>query len=363
MSNANERQPDKQILSVGDMLREKREAKRLSLVDVSQALRIRLAFLKALEEGKIDQLPGIAYASGFLRAYAEFLGLDVEEIIQRFRREHQGRDHQQELLFPAPVPQSGVPAAVIVFVGFVIVVCGYIGWYEMTGHQKVPKELIPSMPEKTAAVQGKMSPQIASVMPTHQLDHGSSGQNVADTINRLEASAGGPEVHKPDQKPAMPLPVDGKNSSKESDHAGGAANVSPASDGAAVKMGHNGVDAVSGQPRPSDTVKKPEGDKETRLRLRVSAASWIKVQDQDGHVLLQKILQAGDDWILPMDKVKIIMTVGNAGAVVLEQNGKQSKPLGMKGKVLRHFVVNRQDVEKLLTETPTEKSGEAGKSE
>ena len=57
-------------------------------------LHIRLAYLKAIEDGRFKDLPGLTYASGFVRSYADYLGLDGEEMVRRFREEIAGMDRQ-----------------------------------------------------------------------------------------------------------------------------------------------------------------------------------------------------------------------------------------------------------------------------
>jgi len=65
------------VFEIGASLREARETRGLTLDDVQKALRFRERYLVALEEERWEQLPGgDAYAKGFLRTYAEFLGLN-----------------------------------------------------------------------------------------------------------------------------------------------------------------------------------------------------------------------------------------------------------------------------------------------
>lgn len=71
----------------GAMLRQQREARRLDLTVVAAALRIRPAYLDALEAGRPDELPGAVYAIGFIRAYADYLGLDSREMLRLFKQE------------------------------------------------------------------------------------------------------------------------------------------------------------------------------------------------------------------------------------------------------------------------------------
>ena len=73
------------IESIGTKLREVREARNLTLEQVSQALRIRPYHLQALETDDYSAIPSAAQARGFLRNYAEYLGLDVEELLPAVR--------------------------------------------------------------------------------------------------------------------------------------------------------------------------------------------------------------------------------------------------------------------------------------
>jgi cytoskeletal protein RodZ len=78
------------MFEIGGSLREARLKRNLSPADVQKAIRIRDRYLQALEEERWDLLPGDAYVKGFLRTYADYLGLDgnlyVEEYNSRFAR-------------------------------------------------------------------------------------------------------------------------------------------------------------------------------------------------------------------------------------------------------------------------------------
>jgi cytoskeletal protein RodZ len=64
------------MFALGASLEEERRRQGLDLEQVEEATHIRRRYLRALEEERFELLPGDAYAKGFLRAYAEFLGLD-----------------------------------------------------------------------------------------------------------------------------------------------------------------------------------------------------------------------------------------------------------------------------------------------
>ncbi len=64
-----------------------RERAGLDLRTVEERTKIRLKYLQALEDEQWDQLPSNAYAKGFLRTYAQLLGLDAEALADEFRRQ------------------------------------------------------------------------------------------------------------------------------------------------------------------------------------------------------------------------------------------------------------------------------------
>lgn len=113
---------------VGRLLRETREESRQAVSDVSDRLRIRSAFLVAIEEGRYNDLPGPTYAVGFVRAYAGFLGLDSIEIVRRFREESAMVPNHSHLDFPGPASDGGMPSRNLLIAALVLVGLVYGGW-------------------------------------------------------------------------------------------------------------------------------------------------------------------------------------------------------------------------------------------
>jgi transcriptional regulator with XRE-family HTH domain len=70
--------------SLGSFLKEKRKASGVSLEQVSAEIRIKLAYLEALEEERYELLPAPLYKKIFVKAYADYLGLNFEELTKRF---------------------------------------------------------------------------------------------------------------------------------------------------------------------------------------------------------------------------------------------------------------------------------------
>jgi cytoskeletal protein RodZ len=93
------------MFEIGGSLREARLKRGLTPADVQKAIRIRDRYLQALEEERWELLPGDAYVKGFLRTYADYLGLDgnlyVDEYNNRFAQ------HDEPLLVPERFARSG----------------------------------------------------------------------------------------------------------------------------------------------------------------------------------------------------------------------------------------------------------------
>ncbi len=69
---------------IGKILKEEREKQGKSLMDVHNVTKISVHNLRAIEEGDIDSLPHPVYAKGFIKHYAEYLGLNGEELSKKF---------------------------------------------------------------------------------------------------------------------------------------------------------------------------------------------------------------------------------------------------------------------------------------
>src|SRR3954453_12726973 len=119
-------------LLAGAMLRHQREALGLDLADVAAALRIKPAYLMALEAGRPDELPGTVYAIGFIRAYADYLGLDSGEILRLFKQQSTLLAAKPDLAFPIPLDERRMPGGGMLLVALILAVCGYGGWFYLS---------------------------------------------------------------------------------------------------------------------------------------------------------------------------------------------------------------------------------------
>jgi cytoskeleton protein RodZ len=298
------------VFRVGAELREARERLGWALPDVAAGLRIRLPYLEAIEDGRLGELPGNAYAVMFLRTYATALGLDADEAVRRFRAEAAEVNRKTELSFPAPVPERGVPAGALALLGIVLAIGAYAGWYHFTGDRQSVAESVPPVPSRLAALAPPLtpaatpSPQVASVLPTAAPDDPPPPHIPA--VPPTQAAA------------AMPPPMSAAQAQTQ------AQTPSPASTPAPVQP------AASAQPAPP-----PPAPGQPRIVVRASANSWMQVREKQGAVLLNRVLRPGETWTVPADKPQLLLTTGNAGGTELLVDGVATGPLGNSGAVRR----------------------------
>jgi cytoskeletal protein RodZ len=118
---------------LGQLLRQTREEKGISLEQVAEETRIRASYLEALEQGDHDALPTPGHVHGFLRNYALYLGLDLEEVEALYDAETSGRRFFEPGIF-APKDIALVPrrplgrASLILALVIVLVLLVIGGW-------------------------------------------------------------------------------------------------------------------------------------------------------------------------------------------------------------------------------------------
>jgi len=342
-----------------------------SLEAVAGALRIRLPFLAALEEGRIADLPGNAYAIGFLRSYAGTLGLDPDELTRRFRAEAADVNRLTELTFPAPVPSRGVPAGAVVLLGVVLAIGAYVGWYRLSGNGRLPPEVVPPVPARLAplaerAVLPEGVTQTSSVRPASSTP-GQSAQaasapasataapsvQVASTLasstrapasilaasSTAPLSAGTSAPRDVSAGSSSPAP----SSSRAASIPGGAAplssppvatNATPLPD-LAPSVPPTQAAAATTMPSLAAVSAQPAAP-QSRIVLSATADAWMLVRDKAGQVLLNRVLHPGEFWSVP-PQPNLLLTVGNAGGTDILVDGATMPPLGGSGAV-RHDI-------------------------
>ncbi|MEN9579250.1 MAG: hypothetical protein RJA70_2259 [Pseudomonadota bacterium] len=90
--------------SVGEYLRRNREAKRMSVEEVSRATRVPAASVERIESDQFDELPGEVFVRGFLKSYARAVALEPDEVLARYTA-------SRRVAWVTPLPLTGTATA------------------------------------------------------------------------------------------------------------------------------------------------------------------------------------------------------------------------------------------------------------
>jgi cytoskeleton protein RodZ len=273
--------------TVGQDLRAGRLRRGDDLATVSKALKIRKDHLEALEEDRLDSLPGKTYAIGFVRSYAQYLGLDAPSFVERFKQEIAGRtdEHAQ----PVPTPsledeQRRLPQGWRWMGLVVVVLLGYGAWHLLSadreGSQTVPPAPLSESGKQTAARQPPRA--VEQAIPSPAIDATGTPAGGATPSPAISA----PTVTGSQQPTATPSPA-------------------------------------AAQPAPAvGPVGKTYGEqnKNARVVLRARGPSHVLVRGRDGTTFINRNLSAGDSYQVP-NFVGLTLSASNGGAVEVDLDG------------------------------------------
>lgn len=380
-------------VGVGQSLKTARELTGKGIEEVAQQLRIRTPFLQALEDGRHKDLPGGTYAVGFLRTYAEFLGLDGEEMVRRFRAEAAGElNARSELVFPSPVSEGRIPGGAVLFLGLLLAGVAYGGWYFLSSRTTEVAEMVPPLPDRLASALNRPAtvtgdaakPEEAAkpdeikktdepaapspvgkdteVVPPPEEEEAKAPTATpsapatpattppaappavaATPANTPKADAGKLEAGKVEQaKPGQPAPAVQPAPAPASVPAPAAPQQQQQQQQAAATPATPATTTPTPVPAPAaPAVTVPDGKvigqehSDSRVQLKaVSDDCWVQVRELDGQLLLSRLLRRGDSYMVP-NRPGLTLMVGNAGALEVTVDGKKAAPLGNSGQVRR----------------------------
>lgn len=275
---------------LGQWLRETREGKRLSLEQVEEATRIRRKFLQALEEGDHAALPTPVHVRGFLRNYAQYLGLDVSEVLARYEDETREEQAPPEpgLFSPADITLSPTTWLRLDRVFAVLVILAII----LVGAWAVRQYLLPQMPLWSFTLPWQVAPTSVAEATT------SSPQA---TISPTAAPTNTPS----------PTPT---------------ASLTPTSG-----------------PTPIVT--------QVTLKVNITDRAWLLVE-VDGVKVHEGIMEVGttQSW---QGRNSIHLRCGNAGGVEATVNGEALGTLGERGEVVDLYWGPRGQITPAVAVTPS----------
>ena len=353
-------EPGSRPRTVGVLLRERREELGFDLDAIGEALRIKPVYLAALEQGRAQDLPGATYAIGFIRAYAQLLGLDSERILDSYKSECAEMHARPDLSLPVPLGARSVPGGPILLVGVILAVCGYGAWYYLSTGERTRPERVAAVPADLQRVaQGTTvpGPLGAPPAPSRPGSGPGSGPAVASPGPRLSSGLLAPQ----DLSPALPVPASGSPSPSPPGPglvASPAAAASPALAGPAlpasgatapaakpnaVRLEAPGAPSGDGGVKPGDAGASPGG----RIDIRALADCWIQVRSADDQsIVFSRVLKTGETYHVP--RAGLILRTGNAGALAIAIDGKPAPTIGAIGTLRRNVAL---DPEALLAGT------------
>lgn len=381
---------------IGRILARTRAELGYDLATVAAELRIRQPYLEAIEAGRYNDLPGMPYAIGFVRSYAEYLGLDSDATVALFKTEVSDLAREkQELSFPAPKPEGRLPGGALILISLLLVALAYGGWYLWNQSGRPFVELLP-FPDGEESVQvaedtgGAGDRNALEEEPTEEdrgtgVDSGPEGLSEPDSPpepltgedTALDSSAA--EVAEPDGPGAeggdTPLAGAGEQS-------GAADSPAPLGDTPLTEQAEEEEADIPAPPQPADLAEEEPADQEAeepadqqqeaaadaateeaaldmanlgdgevygeegagvRVVLLATADSWVQVRGSDDELLFTRVLRPGDTYRVPNEAGLTLLT-GNAGGLDIVVDGQRLPSLGPQGAVRRNISL---DVEAL----------------
>lgn len=315
---------------VGVILRQRREELDLDLDSVGEALCIKPLYIDALEQGRAQDLPGPAYASGFIRAYAHYLGLDEDRVLDSYKAESADVRVRPDLALPVPLAARSLPGGPILLVGAILALCGYGTWYYLSTGER-------SRPERVAAVPAELRPT-TSLAASDSAPGGIPAATVP--APRLSTGLGAtPDEAAPAVAPAAPRPVAGLVSSPA------AAALPPQPTGAAPAptpaTGSTGQPAAMTTASLGDSTAKPGAAAANGIDIKAIADCWIQIRAADDQSLVfSRVLKAGETYHVP--RGGLFLRTGNAGALSIIVDGKPAPAIGGVGMLRRNVALDPQ---------------------
>jgi cytoskeleton protein RodZ len=283
---------DHQLTGFGRFLRQAREYKGVSLREVERKTRIPRRHLHALESEDFEQLPPLIYARGIVRNYAQFLGLDPMDVLQRFEQSHGQRSGEFKVV-PAvkttEVPSHWAPNFAII--AFMVIMSAVIFAWMYSAY------FAPPDPNGTTTEQAVETPEADQEVAV-----------IEDDDDDDDLAEGGGESLLPLQRE---LQDEQANTDEE-----------PEDDPPSAGEGGENSDDASEQQQPMQPSDAPDFN---RFVISTSQSVWVHVT-VDGEVVLDQVVQPGATHTLEGQTMTV--NSGNAPYVNVSVNGENRGPVG-----------------------------------
>jgi cytoskeleton protein RodZ len=350
---------------VGEMLRERRQELRLDINDIGEVLRIKPAFLAALEENRPQDLPGPTYVLGFVRAYARHLGLDHDWVLERYKAESAAVQARPDLAFPVPLGERSVPGGPILLVALILAICGYGTWYYLSTGDRTRPERVSAVPPAlqmqpenaaapdTAGAVSAAKPAADPAAPANSpaastnLPGNSPGNSAANprlSSGLFPGSAAAPASPATAAPPAADAGTTAPAKSTPPQPGAAAAAATPQIPGSAAPPPSAAVPVQTALAAPqSPPAAAPAADGSAgaagRIEIKAAADCWVQVRAPDQSIVFSRVLKAGETYRVPA-RSGLVLRTGNAGALAIIVDGKQVPPIGPAGALRRNVALD-----------------------
>jgi cytoskeleton protein RodZ len=318
--------------SIGEILRDRREELDLDLETIGATLRIKAAYLVALEQDRTHELPGATYAMGFIKAYSRHLGLDEQAVLNRFKHESAGFTARQDLSLPVPLGERSLPGAAMLLIALILALCGYGTWYYLSTGERSRPERVTSVPQ--------------DLQPPPTVPQASGGITLARGLRPPPGGAAGSSEPAPASAAPSPLssavaPAQAQPQPPPDASAGPAPQFSvppPTKPDAATKV----AAAASPPPNTPAPAAAATGDA-SRVSIKALSDCWIQVRGSDDSIAFSRVLKAGETYKV-LAKPGLFLRTGNAGALQLSVDGKPVPSIGGIGTMRRNVALDPSEL-------------------
>jgi hypothetical protein len=357
---------DSYDLRLGDIMRGERATLGKSLLDVQRDLKIKAAYISAIENADASAFESPGFIAGYVRSYARYLGLDPEWAFETFcdeagfggvnsaiqpqkpgaaraapRKEAQA---PRRAAAPEPLatmrtrfapPEEGLlsrlqPAA-LGSVAVLVVLIGGLGYGAWAVFEEIQRVQFAPV-EESPGVSATLDP-LDLAMSAPDAEEGGLAPRAADRPGRLAR----PE--------ALDLPVlvarDGPISAVDPDTFGA---LVPADPPRRTALARSAPDLSPEAAAPEDAVQVVADDRPPEVALVAVRPAWVRVSAQDGTILFEKILDAGERYVLPADAEGPRLRAGNSGSVYFLVDGAAYGPAGAGTSVARSVALGAGEI-------------------
>ena len=302
--------PKAETGKVGLLLKEMRNKQGKTFAEISQDLCIRKSYLEAIENSDYNNIPEYPYGIGFIRSYADYLGLDGNNIVKMYKDEAEEDFRKKHPYFVMePQVEATVPNRKYLILSLVALIAVYGGWHAYNEYLNQPQQDV-SAEEVVVAetvTENNMN------FPLKVEDYSTNVETQAETISEPQNTI------VENQEPQI---IDVSSTANNAQVTmTDKSFVEPEAENMPVVADNQPENAVASQTETKEPVVEAPKPQKSGLTLNVLKETWIEVKNEKT-LYISKVLQAGDSYTLPKaDDLKL--SVGKADGVEVMFNGKK----------------------------------------